>query len=112
MAIKNNYNNIKITTTGIEEDLLLNADIIASIMRRYGYTEDSQYTALLTSGITGLDFMIFTSKTRFSINIIDYVEGELINNKVFVSGDFIESTIKSIKSESIITDAIFSYNIL
>jgi len=112
MATYDSYSNIKFSTTAIEEDILLNSDIKASIMRKRAITTDEQYTDLLTKGIPDMDFMIFASDTRISANDIDYSEGELLNNKIYVSGDYLRKSIKSIKSEAIITDAIFSYNLL
>jgi len=112
MATYDSYSNIKFSTTVIEEEILLNANIKASIMRKRALTTDQQYTDLLAEGIPNFDFMIFTSDTRISINGNDYSEGELLENKVYVSGDFIRKEVKSIKSESVVTDAIFSYNLL
>jgi len=112
MAISSAFSNIKFSTTAPLEDILLNAKIKASIMRRYGYTTDLEYTTLLSRGVPNLSFALITVGTRFSINDVTYNEGELVGVELFTSGDYTRSPIRSIKSEAVITDAIFRYNIL
>ena len=111
-GISSSFSNIKFSTVAINENILLNTKIKASLMRRYGYTTDEQYTTFLSKGISSLDFAIITLGTRISINDITYDEGELVGGEIFTSGDYTRSPIKSIRSEAVITDAIFRYNIL
>lgn len=99
---------INFTTLAVDADLLQEVKIKDSIKNLLGL-DDAQYATLVSKGIKGMEFAVFASGTRVSVNGESYDEGELLEDTVYSTG-VVGSGVRTIQLETAVTGQ-FKYNI-
>ena len=111
MATFEYFRQCNLSTTVLDENILLHPNVIAIIRERFGgITEQAYLDKLNTTGIPDMYFQIFGS--GFSISVNNEAYEPLLDESVWTSSDFVRKGIKSIRISVVSSNIQFRFNIL
>lgn len=110
MATFDYFRQCTLSTTAVDENILIHPNVIAIMRERLGLTEQDYLAKLSSTGIPDMYFQIFGSGFNVSINNETYEP--LLDNSVWTSSDFARRAIKSIRISVASTNIQFRFNVL